>query len=70
MVAEGVVTGMKFAYDVQVEGRYVEEIKMAVNCVGYGVATEASPSPPLAILHNGAYFNATMVTGIPHCDDA
>jgi hypothetical protein len=68
--AEGVVTGFKFVYEVAMDGHYVEEVKVAVNCVGYALATASSPSPSLATLNNGAYFNATFVTGIPHCSDA
>jgi hypothetical protein len=65
--AEGVVTGFKFVYDLTLDGRYLEEVKVAVNCLGYAFATDTNPTPSLAVIKNGAYFNATFVTGIPHC---
>jgi len=67
--AEGVVTGFKFVYDAELDGQYLEEVKVAINCLGYAFATNNNPNPSLAIIKNGAYFNYTFNTGIPNCAD-
>lgn len=67
--AEGIITGIKFVYDRKLPSYYLEEVMVAINCAGYAYATTNTPTPTLAILQNGAYFNQTFVTGIPNCLD-